>query len=214
MEKYGAKGYKAFYYGMTCKGKKYAENTVFEELGAKECCKAGVMHYCENPLDVLNYYPLVDAEGHIVEVAEVEPQADVLRKGDKCATKKLKIGAKLSFKEYIKASINFVFEACKADKNDGDFAKLASSGNSAKLASSGYSAQLASSGKNAVVAAIGANSIAKGALGNWIVLAEWDIDENNNLMPKHVKAIQVDGDNIKANTWYQLKEGEFVEVEA
>lgn len=181
------------------------------------------MHYCENPLDVLNYCPLVDKEGHIVEVAEVEPQADVLRNGDKCATKRLKIGAKLNFKEYIKASINFMFEACKADKNDGDYAKLASSGDGAQLASSGFSAklassgdgaQLASSGKNSVVAAIGFNSIAKGVIGNWIVLAEWDTDENDNYIPKHVKAVKVDGEKIKADTWYSLKNGKFVEREA
>ena len=295
MKKYGAKGYKAFDYGMTCKGKKYTENTVFEESGAKECCKAGVMHYCENPLDVLTYYPLVDNEGRIVEVAEVEPQTEVLHDGDKCATKRLKIGAKLNLKEYIKASINFVLESCKSDKNNSDYAQLASSGDSAQLASSGYSAKLASSGRSAqlassgdyaqlassgrsaklassgdyaqlassgyyaqlassgyyaqlassgysaklassgdyaqlassgrsaklassghysIVAGIGSNNIAKAALGNWIVLAEWDWDAKANYTPKCVKAIQVDGDNIKANTWYQLKNGEFVEVEA
>lgn len=64
------KGYKAFEKGMVCKGKQYAENTVFEEETA-EICKSG-MHFCKNPLDVLNYYPLVDENGNMSEFAEVE----------------------------------------------------------------------------------------------------------------------------------------------
>ena len=55
------KGYKAFEKGMICKGKQYAEKTVFEEESA-EICKSG-MHFCKNPLDVLDYYPLVDENG-------------------------------------------------------------------------------------------------------------------------------------------------------
>ena len=275
MKKYGAKGYKAFDHGMTCRGKQYAEDTVFEENGANSCCEVGVMHYCENPLDVLNYYPLIDNEGRVVEVAEVEPMAEVLHRDDKCATKKLKIGAKLNLKDFIKASIEFVFENCKAEKSSGNSAKLASSGDcaklassgdcaqlassgdsaqlassgfsaklassgfsaklassgfsaklassgnsaqlassgdSAQLASSGNSAQLASSGKYSVVAGIGGNNIAKAALGNWIVLAEWTWDEDDNYTPKCVKAVQVDGDKIKADTWYKLDNGEFVEI--
>ena len=206
------KGYKAFDHGMKCRGKQYAENTIFEEQGAKDCCEAGVMHYCENPLDVLNYYPLIDGEGRVVEIAEVEPLAEVLRDGDKCATKKLKIGAKLNLRDYIKASIEFVFEKCKAEKDTGYYAKLASSGDYAQLASSGNYAQLASSGKHSVVAGIGANNIAKAALGNWIVLAEWGWDDDDNYTPKCVKAAQVDGEKIKADTWYKLVDGEFVEV--
>ena len=230
MKKYGAKGYKAFDHGMTCRGKQYAEDTVFEENGANSCCEVGVMHYCENPLDVLNYYPLIDNECRVVEVAEVEPMAEVLHSDDKCATKKLKIGAKLNLKDFIKASIEFVFKNCKAEKSSGNYAKLAASGNYAQLAASGYSAQLASSGNSAqlassgnsaqlaasgkysVVAGIGGNNIAKAALGNWIVLAEWAWDEDDNYTPKCVKAVQVDGEKIKAGTWYKLNNGEFVEI--
>ena len=52
------KGYKGFNKDLTCRGKQYTENTVFEEESA-EICKSG-MHYCENPFDVLNYYGFVD----------------------------------------------------------------------------------------------------------------------------------------------------------
>lgn len=51
------KGYKAFGKSMICRGKRYSENTVFEEKA--EVCMSG-MHFCKNPLDVLDYYPLVN----------------------------------------------------------------------------------------------------------------------------------------------------------
>lgn len=64
----GVKGYIAVKKGLICKNKQYTENTVFEENGT-EICKPGVMYFCENPFDVLNYYPLVDDNGDIIEFA-------------------------------------------------------------------------------------------------------------------------------------------------
>lgn len=57
-KEYIVKGYKVFGKGMICRGKRYSENTVFEEEKA-EVCMSG-MHFCKNPLDVLDYYPLVN----------------------------------------------------------------------------------------------------------------------------------------------------------
>ena len=68
------KGYKAFEKGLICKGKQYAENTVFEEDEA-EICKKG-MHFCAEPIDVLDCYPLVNEKGEISEFAEVEALDD------------------------------------------------------------------------------------------------------------------------------------------
>lgn len=65
------KGYKAFNKGMECRGKQYEENTTYKENG-NEICKAGVMHFCEEPFDVLNYYSLVDENGDISDFADVE----------------------------------------------------------------------------------------------------------------------------------------------
>ena len=115
------KGYKAFYKGMICKGegyeKQYEENTTYEENG-DEVCAPGVMHFCENPFDVLNYYPVVDDDCNIAEFAEVEVLGDVFKRNkndDKSATNKLHIGAKLSLKGFIKACIDFTFEKTKAE---------------------------------------------------------------------------------------------------
>ena len=89
------KGYKGFKKGLICKDKQYAENTIFEEPKAM-ICKYG-MHFCENPLDVLDYYPLVGDDGELNEFAEVEALADVKTNDNKkfCTTK-LKIGAKIA----------------------------------------------------------------------------------------------------------------------
>ena len=54
-------------------------------------------------------------------------------------------------------------------------------------------------------------SKAKGALGCWIVLTERE-DWNGETYPiKEVKAFRVDGENIKENTYYRLKNGELKE---
>jgi hypothetical protein len=148
------KGFKAFGKGMICRGKQYKENTVFEEEKAVICMSG--MHFCENPLDVLDYYPLVDSNGNIVEVAEVEA-LDECQTDDnkKFCTKKLKIGVKLSLKEFVKAAIYFAYEKNDGKASSDDYAKLASSGCGAKLASSGNYAQLASSGDCAQLASSG-----------------------------------------------------------
>ena len=232
------KGYKAFEKGLVCKGKQYAENTVFEENEAK-VCKSG-MHFCENPLDVLDYYPLIDNNGELTEYAEVEALDEVLTDDNKkYCTKKLKIGAKLDLPAFVKASIDFQFEKtpvektikeCKNSSGDsaqcvssGNSAQCVSSGNYAKCVSSGFSAQCVSSGNYAqcvssgnfsIIAGVGVNNIAKAVKGCWITLAEWKYDgEKEATIPVCVKTEYVDGKRIKENVFYKLKNGEFTEVE-
>ena len=160
------KGYKAFEKGLVCKGKQYAENTVFEEENA-EICKSG-MHFCKNPLDVLNFYPLVDENGNMSEFAEVEALDEAKTNDDvKYCTKKLKIGAKIDFPKLVQASVNFELESVKETKkkttdkdsaqigSSGDYAQIGSSGYSAKIGSSGYSAKIGSSGDYAKIGSSG-----------------------------------------------------------
>lgn len=162
-------GYKAFGKGMICRGKQYAENTVFEE-GSAEICKSG-MHFCKDPLDVLDYYPLVDAGGNITEFAEVEALDDVKTDdGKKYCTTKLKIGAKLSFPELVQASVGGKIERltkCKTKKNGknneniisrADWAKIGSSGTLAIMSASGNFAQISSIGNLAQICSSGSYS--------------------------------------------------------
>ena len=233
--------FKAFNKDMTCNGKQYAENTVFEEPKA-DLCRAG-MHYCENPLDVLNYYDLVTSEGDLITAAEVEPLGEVKTDGTKSVTTKLKIGAKLSFPAFIKAGVDFLIEHTKTESantdvgkrnakigssgdgakigSSGYWAKIGSSGDGAQIGSSGYGAQIGSSGdgaqigsagKNAVVCCAGHGCVVKAKKGSWITLSEWE-KINGEWVPVCVKTEQVDGERIKEDTLYMLKDGEFVEVQ-
>ena len=231
-----AKGYKAFNPGMICKDKQYAENTDYEEVGRKICGK-GMMHYCVNPFDVLNFYDLVDESGKFSDFAEVKALDQPISGSDgKFATKKLHIGAKLSFAGFIKACIDYMKEQTivnmpKSDVTTGNYAKIGSSGNYAQIGSSGNSAQIGSSGNSAkigssgdyakidstgvdsVICCAGHGCTVKAKIGSWITLAEWEYsEEKGRFVPRCVKTEYVDGEKIKADTWYRLKNGEFVEV--
>ena len=92
-------------------------------------------------------------------------------------------------------------------------AKIGSSGDSAKIGSSGDYAKIDSTGEDSVIMCAGNSSIAKAKVGSWITLAEWKwSNEKKRDVPVCVKTEYVDGDNIKADTWYQLKNRKFVEV--
>ena len=249
-----AKGYKAFNPGMICRDKQYAENTDYEEVGGT-ICEKGMMHYCVNPFDVLNFYDLVDESGKFSDFAEVKALDQPISGSDgKFATKKLHIGAKLSFAGFIKACIDYTKEQTivnmpKSDVttgnsakigSSGNYAKIGSSGNYAKIGSSGNSAQIGSSGNyvqigssgdyakigssggsakidstgvDSVICCAGHGCTVKAKIGSWITLAEWEYsEEKGRFVPRCVKTEYVDGEKIKADTWYRLKNGEFVEV--
>ena len=238
-------GYKAYEPGLVCRGYQYEEGKTYKKNG-HGVCVGGVTHYCVNPFDVLNHYPLVRNDGKFSEFTTVEAiDEPVTDDNQKFATSTIKIGVKLGFSGFIKACIDFACEKTiknmpsnKVNKGDyaqigssgdfaqigssGDFAKIGSSGDSAQIGSSGDFAQIGSSGDSAQIdisgntsvgAAIGINSIIKGAVGNWITLAEWAYDsDKQRCAPVCVKSAQIDGEIIKADTWYKLADGEFVEV--
>jgi len=98
--------------------------------------------------------------------------------------------------------------------SSGDYAQIGSSGDYAKIGSSGDYAKIDSTGEDSVIMCAGNSSRAKAKVGSWITLAEWKwSDEKNHNVPVCVKTEYVDGENVKADTWYQLKNGKFVEVE-
>ena len=106
--------------------------------------------------------------------------------------------------------------------SSGDYAKIGSSGDSAQIGSSGYYAKIGSSGDSAKIDSTGADSVimcagykskAKAKIGSWITLAEWVYnDKKGRYVPVCVKTEYVDGENIKADTYYQLIDGVFTEV--
>ena len=204
----GMKGFKGFEKDFSCKGKQYEENTTYEEYGVG-CCHKGVMHFCEDPWEVLNHYDLVDGNGNFSEFAEVEALGQVWNDGEKRATNKIHVGAKLGLKGFLKACIDCTLEKTEYESNGTNLP-----GDSAQIGSSGNSAQINSTGEDAVIMCAGRRSKAKGKKGSWITLAEWVKDEEKGrYVPICVKTERVDGEKIKEDTYYTLKNGEFVEVE-
>ncbi len=127
----------------------------------------------------------------------------------KYCTKKLKIGAKLDFKGFIKACIDFTIDKTAYEAKSTD-----NGGNSAKIGSSGDYAKITSTGEDTVIMAAGYNSIAKAKKGSWITLAEWkENKEKDRYVPVCVKTEYVDGERIKEDTFYRLEDGQFKEVE-
>ena len=186
-------GYKAFNPGMICRGKQYEENAVFEEPEAK-ICNTG-MHYCKNPFDVLEHYGFVNDNAEINEFAEVEALADEKTDdGRKFCTTKLKIGAKLSTHNFVNAFVEFTLKRTNGESaatNTGDWSAATNTG------------------KDGVAVSWGRRGKARGEKGCYLVLAEYD-DSNNLVCAKMEK---VDGERIKENTFYTLKNGEFAVAE-
>ena len=204
-------GYKAFNPGMICRGKQYEENAVFEEPEAK-ICNTG-MHYCKNPFDVLEHYGFVNDNAEINEFAEVEALADEKTDdGRKFCTTKLKIGAKLSIHNFVNAFVEFTLKRTNGESaatNTGNQSAATNTGNWSAATNTGNWSAATNTGKDGVAVSWGRRGKARGEKGCYLVLAEYD-DSNNLVCAKMEK---VDGERIKENTFYTLKNGEFAVAE-
>ena len=98
--------------------------------------------------------------------------------------------------------------------SSGYGAQIGSSGDGAKIGSSGYGAQIDSTGEDCVIMCAGINSVAKASKGSWITLSEWSYsDKKQRYIPVCVKTEFVDGEKIKADTYYKLDGGVFKEIQ-
>ena len=216
--------YKGFDKNMECRGFKYEVGKEYEMDGEIKCCNRG-FHACKSPIEVWDYYDMLNSR-----FAEVEQSGkiDEEEKSTKICSSRIKIKAELKLADIINIGVEWLKDITSPSKikedgvlNDngyrrkqigssGNSAKIGSSGDSAKIGSSGDSAQIDSTGEDSVIMCAGNESKAKAKVGSWITLAEWKwSDEKNRNVPVCVKTEYVDGENIKADTWYQLKNGKF-----
>ena len=212
------KAYKGFKKDMTCRGFQFEEGKAYHEDTAVLCQRG--FHACLDPLDCLRYYDPCDSVYHEVEIDNVSEQ----REDDtKVVAKDIKIGSRISIKDIVKESIDFTFSNVQKENNtdcasghysrqaaSGDSSRQAASGDSSRQAASGYSSRQETIGKNCVMMSAGNEGQAKGKIGSWIVLTEWK-SRGNESIPT-VVAKRIDGTEVKEDTWYTLKNGEFVEV--
>ena len=243
--------YKAMDKNMMCRGKQYEVGKTYHEDEAN-CCHAG-MHACENPLDVLHYYPLKDSPRFF----EVECGGNVYKsvEDSKLACTELTVKGEVNFAGLVKATLNAVFNRvkgkepfssgrCSTAGSSGDYSTAGSSGDCSTAGSSGRYSTAGSSGrystagssgdystagssgdystaaatgaycsakadgKDSIAVVNGACGKARGALGCYLVLTEYD-DDGHMICAKMAR---VDGSAIRENVYYTLKNGEFVEV--
>ena len=207
--------YKGFDKDFKCRGFQYEVGKTYEMDSNIAYCNCG-FHACESPMEVFDYYDMLTSR-----FAEVEQSGKMDKEADstKTCSSRIKIKAELKLADIINLGVEWLKEITSPYKtevnntsNDGNYAKIGSSGYSAKIGSSGNYAQIGSSGKDSVIMCAGHDSKAKAAIGSWITLAEWKRIEDV-WKPICVKTEQVDGKRIKADTYYKLIDGKFEEVE-
>ena len=147
------------------------------------------------------YYAKIGSSGNYAKIGSSGDSAQIGSSGDSA-----QIGSS-GYSAKIGSSGNYAQIG-----SSGYYAQIGSSGNYAQIGSSGDSAQIESTGNHSVVMAAGNNSIAKAKIGSWITLAEWNYVDDV-WTPICVKTEKVDGERIKADTFYKLVNGEFKEVE-
>ena len=247
-------GVKGFDKDLKCRGFQFEVGKEYEHKGEVRVCRSG-FHFCENPMDVFEYYPPGESRYCVVEGdGKIDKDSD----DSKVVCSKIRIGAEIGITELVSAGVKFILQkvdwknakefntddrsvatnTCdlsaatntgywsaatntgygSAAMNTGDLSAATNTGyrsvatntgDRSVATNTGFGSVASVEGKESVAMAIGYKSKAKGALGCWIVLAEWDEDGEHII---DVRSTKVDGDIIKADTWYILKDGKFVEV--
>ena len=232
------KVYKGTDKNLQCRGFQYEIGKEYVEDKA-DLCHAG-FHGCERPLDVFAYY--YPANSRYFE-AELDDVSDQRESDSKVCGKRIKISAEIGIPDLIEAQIEYVnthatsghtdpkaanagnygaanagnYGAANAGNcgaaNAGDCG-AANAGNHGAANAGNYGAATSrgssSVGKSGIAISRGNGVKAKGALGAILLIAE-EYDDNCDI--KDWSAAVVDGNTIKANTWYTVKDGVFTEVE-
>lgn len=185
------KAYKGFDKDLKCRDFQYEIGKEYEEDSA-ELCKRG-FHACEHPLDCFNYYPPADSR-----YCEVEIDDNWQRQSSdtKVCGKKIKIGVEIGLKGLIHAAFEYTKANCTNSKIGTDKAAL-TGGNRSALTGGEYS--VVYGGEGAKV---------RGGLHSVLAIQYW---KNGEFVGAKFK--EVDGEKIKADTFYRLDgTGRFIEV--
>ena len=215
------KAYKGFDKDMKCRGFQYEEGHTYHEDNAKLCERG--FHACEMPLDVLGYYP--PGDGSIYREVELEGVGDERTSEDsKVCAETIKIGTEIGIPGLVKAQIEWVKNTIGFDDAikkavespdehaTGDQGAASATGTRGAASATGTRGAASATGTDSVAMAAGKDGKVKGAIGCAIFAVErgdWD-GETYHIIA--VSAAIVDGEKIKADTWYTLKNGEFTEV--
>lgn len=190
------KSYKGFDKKLKCRDFQYEIGKEYEMDGEIKVCSRG-FHACESPFDVFDHYTMIDSR-----FCEVEQDGNISKedRGTKICSSKIKIKAELKLADMINLGVEWLKEITSPEKIK----------TSIKDNSSGNGAQIDSTGEDCVIMCAGINSVAKASKGSWITLSEWSYsDKKQRYIPVCVKTEFVDGEKIKADTYYSLEGGVF-----
>ena len=221
------KSYKGFDKNLKCRDFQYEIGKEYEMDGEIKVCNRG-FHACESPFDVFDHYTMIDSR-----FCEVEQDGNISKedRGTKICSSKIKIKAELKLADMINLGVEWLKEITSPEKiktsikdnssgygaqigSSGNGAQIGSSGNGAQIGSSGNGAKIDSTGEDCVIMCAGINSVAKASKGSWITLSEWSYsDKKQRYIPVCVKTEFVDGEKIKADTYYKLDGGVFKEMQ-
>ena len=104
-----------------------------------------------------------------------------------------------------------------ASSATGDYGASSATGNCGASSATGYKGKSIAGDPESVAVAWGYKSMAKGVLGSFLVFADWEGNENHYWRQeewslKGAMMVRVDGETIKADTWYTMENGEVIEV--
>ena len=215
--------YKGFDKDLKCRDFQYKIGREYIHKGKVEPCESG-FHACEYPLDVFRYYNPAGSR-----FAEVEAAGEIVPHEDKICCEKIKIKTELTLGALIQAAVDFTFARVKWTKKNhvknekeaasatgyrgaasatGDYGAASATGNCGAASATGYRGAASATGKESIACGLGFSCKAKGAKGCWLVIAERDYC--GRILS--VRTVKVDGKDIKADTWYTLQDGQFVEA--
>ena len=229
--------FKGFDKNLKCRDFQYEVGKEYIHDGNIKVCESG-FHACENPMDVFEYYPPNEAR-YCEVTGDGKESSD--EDGKKTSFEKIKINAEIGLGGIIKAGIKFCFDRVKWTKENtatGDYSGASATGNCSGASATGYKSGAsatgdysgasatgncsgasatgdysgASAGKGSVAMAVGLQTRAKGEVGSWLVLTECKKTKDGEINIKNVKVAKVDGIKIKADTWYTLERGKFIEA--
>ena len=205
--------YKGFDQDLKCRDFQYKIGRKYIHKGKVAPCESG-FHACEYPLDVFRYYGPAESR-----FAEVEASGEIVPREDKICCEKIKIKTELTLGALIQAAVKFTFDRVKWTKENhvekekeaasatGSFGAASATGNCGAASATGECGAASATGKESIACGLGFRCKAKGAKGCWLVIAERD-DYGRILL---LRTVKVDGKDIKADTWYTLQDGQFVE---
>ena len=214
------KCFKGFDKDLKCRDFQYEIGKEYTEEKA-DICNCG-FHACEFPMDVFNYYPPSDSRYCEVDLEENDQKSS---DDSKRVGKKISVKAEIGIAGIVKAGIEYIKEQVNweddkatntgyqsAATNTGDYSAATNTGNQSAATNTGNYSAATVEGKESIALATGIKSKAKGKIGCFIVLTEWK-EINNEYHIVDIKSAKVDGENIKEDTFYMLKDGKFVEAD-